>query len=152
MDRMNITGNVWDYTLHVWYAKPPWAASVDQTELRLSILADARAATEMKIAPQSAGGSLPVLIGETWAVEMNGFLNHATVYIDAWNGSERVIFWVDATEVKDLMERVAWKCSRCGCGGASIVYGPNPYEQDVNGDETPVLLCLRCIDILQDEI
>lgn len=147
MDSLKITGNVWDHTLHVWYAKPPWAASVDQTELRGAILADARAATEMKIAPQSRGGSLPVLVGETWAVEMNGFLNHKTVYIDAWNGNERVIFWVDATEVQDLMERIAWKCSRCGCGGASIVYGPDTGAWKT----TPVLLCLRCIDLLKDE-
>jgi hypothetical protein len=34
---------------------------------------------------------------------------------------------------------------RDDCEG-QLLYGPDPYEQDVNGDETPVWLCQRHAD------
>lgn len=152
MSLLTIAGKAPAPTLHTWYAKPPWVASVDQTELRGSILADARAATGLLVAPYSEGGTLPVLVGATWFIEVNTYLKREAVYFDAWNGSERVIFWVDASEVRDLLARIGWKCSRCSCGGVPIDYGPDPYAAEILDDPTPVLLCLDCIELQKDEI
>lgn len=46
------------------------------------------------------------------------------------------------------MEEFEGRCifaDRNDCEGV-VVYAPDPYEQDVNGDETPVWLCQRHAD------
>ena len=37
------------------------------------------------------------------------------------------------------------KCCECGAGG-DLVFGPNPYEAEINDNATPVWMCPGCLD------
>jgi hypothetical protein len=36
------------------------------------------------------------------------------------------------------------KCPDCGNADANITFGPDPYNEDINGDSTPVWMCAAC--------
>ena len=45
----------------------------------------------------------------------------------------------------------AWKCDDCGTK-ENVIYGPCPYESDINEDYTDVYLCEECSDNRADDI
>jgi len=44
------------------------------------------------------------------------------------------------------------QCERCRVLDESVKEQPDPYAQDVDGDDTPHLLCDKCVEELADEI
>jgi len=42
-------------------------------------------------------------------------------------------------------------CNYCGKTGSDVIFGPNPYKSDIEGDNTPEWLCASCRDLLCDE-
>jgi hypothetical protein len=51
-------------------------------------------------------------------------------------------------------EKEKHKCCRCKKAflKSQLLYGPDPYEQEVNGDRKKVYLCEDCYNILCDDI
>lgn len=39
-----------------------------------------------------------------------------------------------------------------GCGDVNATFGPDPYQEDVEGDDTPHWLCESCRDQRADDI
>ena len=63
---------------------------------------------------------------------------------------------LDPSDFTDTEYRVADLIGRCrDCG--KVLYAidavpvPDPYEQDINGDDTPFVLCDGCRDVLVEE-
>ena len=49
------------------------------------------------------------------------------------------------------MKKGTKKCEGCGRYHPKddMIYGPDPYNHDVFGDETPVWLCKKCYDVFE---
>ena len=47
------------------------------------------------------------------------------------------------SELKDLLKPAKKVCCRCGTT-ENLEYGPEPYNSDINNDQTPVWECKKC--------
>ena len=59
-------------------------------------------------------------------------------------------FTLSVSAIEALTTPVA--CSRCGSHDDDVTRAPCPYAHDVEGDDTPVLLCEHCRQIRADDI
>ena len=71
--------------------------------------------------------------------------------LEAFLQNPPVVFGEAEKAPKVGTQRRRCKCSSCG-EKADCEYGPNPYQHDVNGDDTPVWMCEPCRQQSADDI
>lgn len=92
-----------------WQRRQAWdisfdsGPSYDKREIILSA-ADRATGCFRGVTPRN-GTLIPyaILLSQDWWIKVT---TQRLVYIDAWNGSDRYMFWMNASSVKDLLARI----------------------------------------------
>ncbi len=151
MDRLAIP--LPDETTKAWAATP--AKIINAPEFiakRNTIFTLAARASAYHIGRSAeTGESFAVLVAPAWwYIEVAPLIDTTT--FDAWNGSERFIFWHSTADVKDLLTMIGWVCEECEEAVSDLVYDRDPYQKDVWGKDETRLLCRPCIQRIGEDI
>jgi hypothetical protein len=46
--------------------------------------------------------------------------------------------------IKKKIKKGKRKCVDCGVTGKDVTWGADPYNEDINGDDTPMWMCRSC--------